>query len=122
MNSSTQGTTLMPRAYPTLAALPCQIGRSAFPDERDFRFKTFEGKDHDGSGPAHYFWDAENKPLNVDSPATDQVVTGLIAAQVLKIESGRALVEVPDASVARVDEKVLVPRPTEVDLHVPVRS
>jgi hypothetical protein len=117
-----QGAKLMSRIHSPLAALPCRISRSAFPDERFFRIATFDGRDHVGIGPAHYFWDDQDKPIGSDVPGEGQEIEGLIAAQVLKVEAARALVEVPDGSVAWVAEKDIVPRPTEIDLHVSVRS
>ncbi len=112
----------MSRLRTPLAALPCRISRSAFPDERVFRITTSEGREHAGSGPAYYFWDATSKPLGVDTPGYDQEITGFVATQVLKVEASRALVEVPDGSVAWVNVSDLVPRPTEINIDVPVRS
>ena len=112
----------MSRFRTPLAALPCRISRSAFPDERVFQVRTADGKEHAGSGPAYYFWNAENHPLHAGVPESDREIRGFVATQILKIDAARALVEVPDGTVAWVFEKDLVARPTEIEIDVPVRS
>jgi hypothetical protein len=122
MDSTTQGAKPMSRLQSPLAALPAKISRSGFPDERIFVVETFDGKQHTGYGPSHYFWDDNGKPLGADLPTEDQEIKGIVAVQVLKIEDGRALVEVPNGSVAWVSAGGLLRRPTEINLDVPVGS
>jgi hypothetical protein len=110
----------MKSPIPALAALPCRISRSGFPDERAFSVSTIENADHLGSGDIHYFWNAESRPLTASEPDDEQEVDGFVAAQVLKVEGSRALVEVPDAKVIWVDSDIIVVRPTEVRFDVPV--
>jgi hypothetical protein len=112
----------MSRPRRSLAAISCSISRSAFPDERIFQIKTSDGSEHFGASPTYYFWDANKNPLESDAPSADDEVEGFIATHVLKIESDRALVEVPDGSVAWVSEANLIDRPTEIDIDVPIRS
>jgi hypothetical protein len=112
----------MLRLHSPLAALPCQISRSGFPDERVFELVTADGTKHTGSGAAHYFWDSSRKPLASHSPSDDGTIDGFVATQVLKVEADRALVEVPDGNVAWVPTEQLINRPSEINLHVPVGS
>ncbi len=110
----------MKNSIPALAALPCRISRSGFPDERAFTVSQIGEADHVGSGDVHYFWTAESNPLTATEPENEQEIEGFVAAQVLKIEDSRALVEVPDAKVIWVDAAKIVRRPTEVRFDVPV--
>jgi hypothetical protein len=110
----------MKKPIPALAALSCRIGRTGFPDERAFTVPTENEGSHFGSGDAHYFWKADRRPLTADEPGDDAEIDGFVAAQVLKVEGTRALVEVPDAKVIWVKADAIVVRPTEVRFDVPV--
>jgi hypothetical protein len=110
----------MPKTIPALAALPCRIGRGVFSNEREFTV-SIDGKDsHVGLGDVHYFWNSRSGTLRASEPAGDDEIDGFVAAQVLKVEGTRALVEVPDANVIWVGTDAIVERPTEVRFDVPL--
>jgi hypothetical protein len=110
----------MKKSIPALAALSCRIGRTGFPDERAFTVSTESECPDYGSGDAHDFWNSDRRPLTADEPGVDAEIEGFVAAQVLKVEGTRALVEVPDAKVIWVKADAIVVRPTEVRFDVPV--
>lgn len=106
---------------PRLIAVPCRISPGVVSDERAFEIALSDGNPHVGVAPAHYFWNDGKQPLAADEPAQDREIEGWIAARLLERQNGTTLVSIPDGSVAKVNSSVIVPRPAEVVIDVPVR-
>jgi hypothetical protein len=92
-------------------AIRCIISRGGFSDERLFRIDA-GGMKYEGVASRQHMWSREGVPLADGEPPIGENIEGLVAARIIKIEDGRALVSVPDGEVITISTDQLVDRPT----------
>src|SRR5438067_1833642 len=91
-------------------ALPCEISRGGFSDERIFKVRILKGE-YTGVASRRYCWDQNDEPLEEDEPSTGETIQGKVAARVLEVTSAAVLVSVPDGEVVTVNRSQLLERP-----------
>ena len=104
----------------TLVALPCQIERSAFSDERVFTISLPGGKQYVGAASRIYCWNEQGNRLGPAEPAEGEAINGYVAARAAGREGDLVLVSVPDGQTIKVEPSQLTDRPQESAENVPV--
>ncbi len=91
--------------------IPCTIERGGFSSEWVFTIPLGKGEEVIvGCSDTHHIRDSAWNRIP-DKPVNESPVSGYVKCKVLKIESGRVLVEVPSRHIFTIDESLLVDDP-----------
>jgi hypothetical protein len=80
----------------------CRISRSGFSGERVFRVTPYDGAEHVGVAPTHYFRTAAGKPLGADTPAKGQPIQGWIEGVLIDDDGEKVTIALPDGNTIKV--------------------
>jgi hypothetical protein len=79
-----------------------RISRSGFSGERVFRVTQYDGVEHAGVAPTHYFQTEAGKPLGADTPAKGKPIQGWIEGVLIDDDGEKVTIALPDGNTIKV--------------------
>jgi len=101
-----------------LKAIPCDISRGGFSDERVFSI-SIDGVNHSGVASRRHMWTVAGDQVEEGEPPIGKVIKGFVAARIIRvIDKQEVMVSIPDGEVITIPIGALVDRPLTARKHV----